>query len=352
MTNDNNDISGGGRGDGDGSSQSPPISMAQVPASAPGGSGAAVAARVGEGVPETDGDVAGSTADERKDEAPGGTTTAAATTTTTIGSTTVTGLPLDWTQMGATADESMPLRYPHDVAEWSVEDLEISVVGTAGQKITVLGNDFDVTTATSTTTSKNKATIGNITNPDLQVLILRSHLIKEMKGLAGLTKLETLELYDNMVQSLDEDSLRGCGPSLKVLDMSYNSIRDMTPVSLCSPVNLTELYLANNKLKTISGLSGLTNLKKLDLGANRIRVMPPEELSGLVNLEELWIGKNKIEQIDGLQKVRLFLFLLSSRGARMTKRLFHAMNVSLTHPFISQCTCAPACVSQSKYIHS
>ena len=317
MTNNNNDKSGGGGADGngnggdDGSSQSPPISMAQVPASAPVASSSSAAAGVEEGVPETeDGDVAGSTADERKDEAPaGGTTTT--TTTTTIGSTTVTGLPLDWTQMGATADESIPLRYPHDVAEWSVEDLEISVVGTAGQKITVLGNDFDVTTATSTTTSKNKATIGNITNPDLQVLILRSHLIKEMKGLAGLTKLETLELYDNMVQSLDEDSLRGCGPSLKVLDMSYNSIRDMSPVSLCSPVNLTELYLANNKLKTISGLSGLTNLKKLDLGANRIRVMPPEELSGLVNLEELWIGKNKIEQIDGLQKVRFFPFLLS-----------------------------------------
>lgn len=60
------------------------------------------------------------------------------------------------------------------------------------------------------------------------------------------------------------------------------------------------LDLANNKLKTIAGLSGLKELRKLDLGANRIRLMPPDELSGLVQLEELWLGKNKIERIQGL----------------------------------------------------
>ena len=63
--------------------------------------------------------------------------------------------------------------------------------------------------------------------------------------------------------------------------------------------------LANNKLKSIQGLSGLTKLRKLDLGANRIRIMEESELSGLINLEELWIGKNKIEQIQGLEKVRI-----------------------------------------------
>jgi Leucine-rich repeat (LRR) protein len=61
--------------------------------------------------------------------------------------------------------------------------------------------------------------------------------------------------------------------------------------------------LANNKLKTIQGLKGLSNLRKIDLGANRIRVMDEEELSGLVSLEELWLGKNKIEKITGLEKL-------------------------------------------------
>lgn len=247
------------------------------------------------------------------------------TTTITSGSTTVTGLPLDWTQMGATADEGLPIRYPHDVTEWSIDDTEISVVGTAGQKITVLGNDFD---CSSTNNNTNK------TNPNLTSLILRSHLIKEMKGLGSLKHLTTLELYDNMVQSFDEDSMKGCGPNLHVLDMSYNAIRDMTPVKFCSPVHLTELYVANNKLKTIAGLSGLTNLRKLDLGANRIRIMDSNELSGLINLEELWIGKNKIEQIDGLEKVCVIMTEVDSiclihRCDRLKTHF------KLTHPFLS-----------------
>lgn len=212
-------------------------------------------------------------------------------------------LPLEWTQMGANnqqqqhEEEDLPVRYPHDVMEWTPQDVEVYSVGTAGQKITILGDDFS---------DPQK------TNPELESLVLRSHLLKFMDGLGSLTKLQLLELYDNMLQALDEDSLKGCGPSLRTLDMSYNAIRDMSPVRFCVTLdsnsiptsNLTELYLANNKLKTIDGLSGLVNLKKLDLGANRIRVMNSEELGGLVNLEELWIGKNKIEKIQGLQKVR------------------------------------------------
>jgi Leucine-rich repeat (LRR) protein len=199
------------------------------------------------------------------------------------------GFDMGWTQLGVGADDVLPLRYPHDVTDWTVEETEIYVVGTAGQKITTLGEDFTI---------KSK-----LTNPKLERLILRSHLIRSMDNLADLTQLQLLELYDNMVQTLDEDSLKGCGPSLQTLDMSFNSIRDMTPVQLCTG-NLTELYIANNKIKTISGLKNLIHLKKIDLGANRIRVIDGNELNGLVNLEELWIGKNKIEEITGLEKVR------------------------------------------------
>lgn len=130
-------------------------------------------------------------------------------------------LPLDWTQMGATEDDALPIRYPHDVDEALNEtDEDICIVGTAGEKITVLGNTFS---------SK--------CNPNLESLVLRSHLIKKMQGLEKFTKLNLLELYDNMVEALE--CLEGPGPSLRVLDMSYNSIRDMSPVKLCP--NLQEL---------------------------------------------------------------------------------------------------------------
>jgi protein phosphatase 1 regulatory subunit 7 len=240
-------------------------------------------------------------------------TTTTATTTTTPSSNTVktatvdsSTLPLDWTKLGQADhgddEKELPVRYPHDVMEWSAEDDEIYNVGTAGQKITILGDDF-----------ADPAT----TNFDLQTLVLRSHLIKDMAGLGHFKQLRLLELYDNMVQSLADDTMRGCGPSLTTLDMSYNAIRDMTPVSYCS--NLTELYLANNKLKEIKGLSSLATLKKLDLGANRIRVMDPNELGGLVNLEELWIGKNKIEEINGLEKVRGCVCIFASVSPRAVR---------------------------------
>lgn len=130
-------------------------------------------------------------------------------------------LPLDWTQLGVKADEAMPLRYPHDVSEWSLEeDLDICIVGTAGQKITQLPKDFYTQC-----------------HPKLETLVIRSHLISKLQGLQGLTNLDTLEFYDNQIQALD--CLEGPGPKLRVLDMSYNSIRDMTPVSLC--LNLQEL---------------------------------------------------------------------------------------------------------------
>jgi protein phosphatase 1 regulatory subunit 7 len=61
--------------------------------------------------------------------------------------------------------------------------------------------------------------------------------------------------------------------------------------------------IAQNKIKSISGIRNLTRLRKIDLGANRIRVMDEDELSGLVNLEELWLGKNKIERITGLNSL-------------------------------------------------
>jgi hypothetical protein len=220
-------------------------------------------------------------------------------------------LPLDWTKMGTTEDD-LAIRYPHDVVDWTPQDLEVYSVGTAGQKITFLGNDLQDSSQT---------------NPDLETLVLRSHLIKSMAGLGSLTKLQLLELYDNMVQGLDEESLKGCGPSLKTLDMSYNAIRDMSPVQLCctrTGSKLTELYLANNKLKEIAGLSGLVNLKKLDLGANRIRVMNPNELGGLINLEELWMGKNKIEQIDGLSKVGTLQIMDSVVLSREVLIMFHS----------------------------
>ncbi|KAL7538639.1 hypothetical protein ACHAXR_008710 [Thalassiosira sp. AJA248-18] len=202
-------------------------------------------------------------------------------------------LPLDWTRMAECDDDPNQnlaniVRYPWDVMEIDPSETHLAIVGTHGQKITHMGSKL------------HERVSPNITN-----LVLRSHLIRTMEGIAGMKQLELLELYDNMVDELKElegDGEDGLpGRNLRVLDISYNVIRDMGPVSLCP--NLQELYIAQNKIKSIKGLKHLKLLRKIDLGANRIRVMEEEELSGLENLEELWLGKNKIEKIEGISKL-------------------------------------------------
>lgn len=86
----------------------------------------------------------------------------------------------------------------------------------------------------------------------------------------------------------------------------------------CCYVYWALIDIAQNKIKSISGLKHLKLLRKIDLGANRIRVMNEDELSGLVNLEELWLGKNKIEHIGGLSKLTK-LRRLDVQSNRLTK---------------------------------
>lgn len=132
-------------------------------------------------------------------------------------------IPMDWAQM-ACADNAPIIRYPTDVAGpdvWDVNETDtIILVGTSGQKITNLGPDF-----------------GTTLHPQLSKLILRSHLVSKMEGLESFQALELLELYDNQIEALE--GLEPFGAALRVLDMSYNVVRDMAPVQLCP--NLQEL---------------------------------------------------------------------------------------------------------------
>lgn len=88
-----------------------------------------------------------------------------------------------------------------------------------------------------------------------------------MEGVGNLVGLQKLEIYDNQLESV---SCLERLNNLLVLDISYNGIRDMSPVRHCT--KLQKLYVAQNKLRTISGLEEMTDLTLLDLGANRIRV--------------------------------------------------------------------------------
>ncbi len=181
-------------------------------------------------------------------------------------------LPLDWTRLnecnddsGNPSNNSSVIRYPWDVADIDITDTNLTLVGTAGQKITRMGSDLH-----------------EHVSPNLTHLVLRSHLIRTMEGIRALEHLELLELYDNMIDELSELDVVHRGheheiaaasaaavagvaganvqedgnsamsstskekidpvltrTKLRVLDISYNVIRDMGPIALCP--NLQEL---------------------------------------------------------------------------------------------------------------
>ena len=136
---------------------------------------------------------------------------------------------------------------PGDVVEINPNDESIYIVGTRGEKVTVISG------------------LENMNQ--IKSFVLRSCLVAKMNGVESLVTLEKLELYDNQIESIT--SIQNL-TSLKILDLSYNSIREMIDLSCC-PL-LEELYIAQNKLRKIAGLENNRNLRILDLGANRIRV--------------------------------------------------------------------------------
>lgn len=84
--------------------------------------------------------------------------------------------------------------------------------------------------------------------------------------------------------------------SLTNFDASNKGISDLTGLEYC--INMTMLYLEDNRISDISPLSSLTNLTGLDLDSNRISDVSP--LSSLTNLTWLDLYGNRISDISPL----------------------------------------------------
>lgn len=102
---------------------------------------------------------------------------------------------------------------------------------------------------------------------------------------------EYLDLSDNRISEISD--LENV-PRLRVLDLSYNLITEISMPRM----ELEELYLISNDIASIHGLD-LPRIKKLDMAANDIRRI--ENLEGCATLEELYLGSNRIGVIEGLE---------------------------------------------------
>jgi Leucine-rich repeat (LRR) protein len=129
------------------------------------------------------------------------------------------------------------------------------------------------------------------------------------------SKLETLDLTENLIQTLQYDSFSGVR-SLKILDLSSNKLKSFMAESLnlFTFTELERLNLADNNIEKISFRSDyLCNLTELLLLDNKLTVIEDYVFLNLTNLISLNMRNNKISVIkrngfDGLSNLlRLFL---------------------------------------------
>ncbi|XP_028260824.1 platelet glycoprotein Ib alpha chain-like [Parambassis ranga] len=83
-------------------------------------------------------------------------------------------------------------------------------------------------------------------------------------------------------------------PTLSVLRLGSNRLTFLPDGSFSACPALTELYLENNAIDSLSNLSGLDKLEILDLTSNRITVLPALMLHPLPAIETLYLENNKI----------------------------------------------------------
>lgn len=121
--------------------------------------------------------------------------------------------------------------------------------------------------------------------------------VEHLKGLEHYTKLETISLWENNIESIDE--VAGL-TSLQWLELGNNAIGDITP--LYSLTGLTRLGLGSNAVQDVSPLAALTNLEWLNLDDNQITdISPIEELD---QLTWLTIEHNAISDASVLEQIR------------------------------------------------
>ncbi|XP_029346415.1 leucine-rich repeats and immunoglobulin-like domains protein 1 isoform X10 [Acyrthosiphon pisum] len=129
--------------------------------------------------------------------------------------------------------------------------------------------------------------------PAIKLLDLSYNEIRDIESLAHLTKLESLDLSHNEIRDIESLAhLTG----LQSLDLSYNEIRDIE--SLAHLTELQLLYLRYNEIRDIESLAHLTEIQLLMLSNNNISEVKNGAFANLSKLQTLLLNGNKIENIE------------------------------------------------------
>lgn len=119
------------------------------------------------------------------------------------------------------------------------------------------------------------STIPNLeNNKNLISLGLSNNLISEVRGIEVLHNLTHLYLGQNQIESLSAELFKGL-PQLTHLHLYKNKLTDLD--FLENNRSIKELYVSDNKIKTVSNVNNLNYLEVLDISYNPIVSVLPQE---------------------------------------------------------------------------
>ncbi len=160
---------------------------------------------------------------------------------------------------------------------------------------------------------------------NLKGIDLSYHNIKDLSPLAGLTKLEALQIWgaesienfsalEHMTHMLDLLICSGRGTQLKNEDMQYlagmtniemiwfQGAKELTDISVVS--NFKKMYRLNVDYTGVSDISpaaGLTTLVEVDLRGSKVSDVSP--LKGLANLKKLFLEDCPVKDYSPLKEI-------------------------------------------------
>ena len=140
----------------------------------------------------------------------------------------------------------------------------------------------------------------------LQTLMLSNNNIfrTPAKLFCPLSSIETIDLSNNRLVDLEDLGLSNrtdakCPVNARTLDVSFNSLRALTPGSLASTSLLTSLLAPHNQIAVLDGtaLQGLGLLQVINLSSNRLAALPPNLFRDNADLREINLANNSIGTI-------------------------------------------------------
>ncbi|KAM9854549.1 leucine-rich repeat serine/threonine-protein kinase 2 [Aulostomus maculatus] len=128
----------------------------------------------------------------------------------------------------------------------------------------------------------------------LEELLVEGNSISELCSPLCLPEIKLLDVSKNSVENISPYFLTSC-PKLEIFNASFNKIGALSHL----PSKVTTLKLANNNFTNVSeAILNLPNLRSVDIRANSIAVLPGPGFWASSNLRELMFSQNCISTLD------------------------------------------------------